>query len=332
MGFKLKWTRVQYFFRKTYRLLFLNMNKEFYVFLLFLGLSILFWFLQSTQATSQTELSIPLRYGKLPENITVTNELPDCIKVAVRDKGSHLYNYHIHRRKLGLELDLLRWRADDGIGRISLEQFKPIIFAKLKPSAQILRISPDSLILYFVEKEQKDLPVKLNAQVALSRQYMLVEEPSIQPAFVRAYAPSSILDSLELVETEFLDLPVLRDSVSMDVKLKAIEGVHFDQTSVRVHFPVEEFTEVRYEIPVTGLDFPENLLLRSFPSKVVVSFLVSKSNYQSVKAEDFQLGISYRDLIESNEDLQSVKLIKTPDYVQRLSLHPDKVECLIEKK
>jgi YbbR domain-containing protein len=186
--------------------------------------------------------------------------------------------------------------------------------------------------LYFVEKEQKDLPVKLNAQVALSRQYMLVEEPSIQPAFVRVYAPSSILDSLELVETEFLDLPVLRDSVSMDVKLKAIEGVHFDQTSVRVHFPVEEFTEVRYEIPVTGLDFPENLLLRSFPSKVVVSFLVSKSNYQSVKAEDFQLGISYRDLIESNEDLQSVKLIKTPDYVQRLSLHPDKVECLIEKK
>ena len=129
MGFKLKWTRVQYFFRKTYRLLFLNKNKEFYVFLLFLGLSILFWFLQSTQATSQTELSIPLRYGKLPENITVTNELPDCIKVTVRDKGSHLYNYHIHRRKLGLELDLLRWRADDFIGRIMLEQFKPFIFA-----------------------------------------------------------------------------------------------------------------------------------------------------------------------------------------------------------
>ncbi|MBP8982285.1 MAG: YbbR-like domain-containing protein, partial [Bacteroidales bacterium] len=66
----------------------MNKNKEFYVFLLFLGLSILFWFLQSTQATSQTELSIPLRYGKLPENITVTNELPDCIKVTVRDKGS----------------------------------------------------------------------------------------------------------------------------------------------------------------------------------------------------------------------------------------------------
>jgi hypothetical protein len=95
---------------------------------------------------------------------------------------------------------------------------------------------------------------------------------------------------------------------------------------------VEEFTEVRYEIPVMGLDFPENLFLRSFPSKVTVSFLVSRSNYQSVKAEDFHLGIYYRDLIESNEDLQSIKLVKTPDYVQRLSLHPDKVECLIEKK
>ncbi len=332
MDFKLKWTQVRKFFRKTYYLLFFNKNKEFYVFLLFLGLSILFWFLQSTQASSQTELSIPLEYGKLPENVIITNELPANIKVTVLDKGSHLYNYHIHRRKLGLELDLLRWRAEEGISRIPLEQLKPAIFAKLKPSAQILRISPDSLILYFVEKEQKDLPVKLNAQIGLSRQYMLVEEPSIQPSFVRAYAPSSILDTLRLIETELLDLPVLKDSISTNVKLKAIEGVHFSQATVRVHLSVEEFTEVRYEIPVMGLDFPENLFLRSFPSKVTVSFLVSRSNYQSVKAEDFHLGIYYRDLIESNEDLQSIKLVKTPDYVQRLSLHPDKVECLIEKK
>ena len=332
MGFKLKWTRVRYFFRKTHRFLFLNRNKEFYVFLLFLALSILFWFLQSTQATSQTELSIPLQYGKLPENTTITNELPASVKVTVRDKGSHLYSYHMQRRKLGIELDLLRWRADDGIGRIPLEQLKPVIFAKLKPGAQILRVSPDSLIIYFVEKEQKDLPVKLNAQIALSRQYMLVEEPTIQPAFVRVYAPSSILDTLRQVETLALDLPVLSDSISVNVKLKAIEGVHFSQASVRVHFPVEEFTEVRYEIAVMGLGFPENLHLRSFPSKVTVSFLVSKSNYQSVKPEDFHLGLSYRDLIESNEDLRSVQLIKIPDYVQRLSLHPDKVEYLIEKK
>lgn len=332
MNLKVKWTQVRKFFRKTYYLLFLNKNKEFYVFLLFLGLSVLFWFLQSTQATSQTELSIPLQYGKLPENVIITNELPGSIRVTVRDKGSHLYNYYTRRRKLGLELDLMRWRVEEGISRIPLEQLKPAIFAKLKPSAQILRISPDSLILYFVEKEQKDLPVKLNAQIGLSRQYMLVEEPSIQPAFVRAYAPTSILDTLRLVETELLDLPVLKDSISLDVKLKIIEGVHFSQASVRVHLPVEEFTEVRYEIPVKGLDFPENLLLRSFPSKVTVAFLVSKSNYQSVKAEDFHLGISYLDLIESNEDLQSIKLIKTPDYVRKLSLHPDKVECLIEKK
>ncbi len=332
MDFKKKWTLVRKFFRKTYNLLFLNKNKEFYVFLLFLGLSILFWFLQSTQATSQAEISIPLQYGKLPENVFITNELPANIKVTVRDKGSHLYNYFTHRRKLSLELDLMRWRAEEGISRIPLEQLKPVLFAKLKPSAQILRISPDSLILYFVEKEQKDLPIKLNAQIGLSRQYMLVDEPSVQPAFIRAYAPSSILDTLRLVETELLELPVLKDSISMNVKLKTIEGVHFSQATVRVHLQVEEFTEVRYEIPVMGLDFPENLHLRSFPSKVTVSFLLSKSNYPLVKPEDFHLGISYRDLIESNEDLQSIKLIKIPDYVRRLSLHPDKVECLIEKK
>ena len=332
MDFKLKWAKARRLFRKTYYLLFSNKNKEFYVFLLFLGLSVLFWFLQSTQAVSQSELSIPLKYGKLPEHIIVTNELPRSIKVTIRDKGSHLYNYFTRRRKLGLELDLLRWREEDGISRIPLEQLKPAIFAKLKPSAQILRISPDSLILYFVEKEQKDLPVKLNAHIGLSQQYMLVEEPSVLPAFVTAYAPASILDTLRQIETEALDLPVLKDSISLNVKLKAIEGVHFSQTTVKVHLPVEEFTEIRYEIPVHGMDFPDNLLLRSFPSKVTVSFLVSRSNYQAVKAEDFRLGISYQDLIKSKEDLQSIQLIKIPEYVRRLSLHPDKVECLIEKK
>lgn len=332
MSFRYRWTKVRIYFRKTCPSLFTIANKELYVFLIFLGLSVLFWFLQSTQSISQTEISIPLKYKALPENIVINGELPPTLKFTITDKGSHLYTYTINRRRLALDIDLMQWSQEEGISRVPIKHLEQTLFAKLKPSAQILRIKPDSLIVRYEAKEQKDLPIKLNAQLDFSQQYMLIKEPSVQPASITVFAAASILDTLSTLETEPLVLSELKDSITLSVKLKKIAGVHYSQSSVKVHLPVEGFTEVHYDLPVLGQDFPSNMFLRSFPSKVTLSFLVNKSNYQLLTADDFKLGIHYKDIVDSKEDLLPVRLIKVPEYVQRLSLHPEKVECLIEKQ
>lgn len=306
-------------------------NKEFLTFLLFLLISAIFWFLQNTQSTIETKLNIPVKYTEVPDNITITNKLISSVQVTLRDKGGYLYGYAFRRKSLSIEINLMNWRTPNGIGKIPIDQLEYRLASKLRPSTQILRISPDSIVVYFVEKESKTLPVHLNIQINPAPQYMLVDNPQLSPAFVTAYAPSGILDSLNVLETVVLKADGISDTTQLEVALKPIDGVQFSQEKIQVSIPIEAFTEQTFSIPVTGIHFPEGYELRAFPTTIQVSFLVCESLYRHIKIDDFQVSVDYQDILKSPNDLSTIKVIKAPKNIKRMILKPEKVDCLIEK-
>jgi hypothetical protein len=85
------------------------------------------------------------------------------------------------------------------------------------------------------------------------------------------------------------------------------------------------------KVPVSGLNFPEEDHLLSFPPEVQVTFLVGVSRYTRIKPEDFIIGIDYQDMMASNSKTMPLKLVKTPSYIRQVRITPLKVDCLIEK-
>ena len=86
------------------------------------------------------------------------------------------------------------------------------------------------------------------------------------------------------------------------------------------------------EVPVVGFDFPKGKILRTFPSKVQVTFQVGLSYFNSISANDFLLGISYLDLQKESGDKANVILQGVPDHVSHIRISPSSIDYLIEEQ
>ena len=72
--------------------------KEALIFFCFVLLSFGFWLLQSLQQEYETDMSIPIRYTNVPDDIIFTNKIPQAINIRIKDKGSALLNYTIGQK------------------------------------------------------------------------------------------------------------------------------------------------------------------------------------------------------------------------------------------
>ncbi len=329
MGF---WKNIRQGFRGLADFLRLSSNRELLSFLFFLALAALAWFLQDAQTEKDGSFNIPVRYSAVPDSITIVNDLPAKARVTIHDKGSVLARYSLMRKSLAMDIDLMVWRSRDGIGHIPLSFYEGRLSSKLKPSSQILRISPDSILVYFVEKERKEVPVRLEADIQLAEQYTLTHEPIVTPSTVTVYAPPAILENLDAVETEHLSVKELKDTMELTVKLKAIEGGQLSQPGVLVCLTSEAYTECTMSVPVGGKNFPDGIQLHAFPQQVQVTFLIAEKYYSGLRVEDFSLCIDYEALRQSPNELQPVLMERFPEQARNIRIRPEKVDCLIEKR
>lgn len=284
------------------------------------------------QDTTEFEISIPMKYNDISDRYIITNKLPATLNVALRDKGTTIYYYYRHKKDLSLDIDPMEWYNDNGYGKIPSGVLESRIRNRLKSSTQILKLKPDTIPFLFVKKESKVVPVVVKNSIALASQYMLTKKPVINPSSIIVFAPSYILSRIDSVFTNNIVLKDLKDTTTCSVRLEEIEGASFHNNSVKVTYYVEEFTENNIIVPVKGIGFPANQFLLSFPSEVKLSFFVGLSNYSDIKETDFQVSVSYEDLINSKNKIHKVRLTKYPAMVRNIRISPEEVDCLIEKK
>lgn len=307
------------------------LNKEVRIFLVFFFLSLLFWWLQSLQEVREVDLRVPIEYSELTTTVSITNDLPKYLTVTLSDKGTNLYYYYRHRKDLTLHLNLMNYYSKQDIGKISISELESQLRRKVMSTTQVLRIAPESIELYFAMKKAKELPIKLNSKLSFAMQHQLADAPDIFPSTVKVFAPESIINTLQYIETETLRLNDLKDSTQVTLALKAIPGVRFETKEVKVTISVEEYTERTFTIPIVAQGFPEGSSLLAFPSKVNVTFFVGLTSYSKLRPNNFEAVVNYKDFMNSSSNQCAVRLIKQPSAIQNVRIQPNTVECLVEK-
>lgn len=306
-------------------------TKELRIFLIFLGISCFFWLLQSLQEVREVEMRVPVIYSELPARISITNELPSYVFVTVRDKGTNLYYYYRHRKELTIRLNVLDYYHKEDIGKIPASIIESLLREKLMTSTQLVRISPDFIPVFFAPKKAKRIPIHLVSNLNFAAQYMMSDTPFIHPSTIEVFAPASIIQTINRVETEILSIDELKDTVLVTVGLKPIKGAKFSVNTVEVRLCVEEFTERTFTLPVEGVNFPDGHSLLSFPPTVNIRFFIGLSVYKKIQASDFQVVVDYKNLFISKNNVCKVRLAKRPEVVQNIRIQPESVECLSEK-
>ena len=319
-------------FKVVGNFLFSSLNKEFLIFLFFLLLSGAFWLMMALNETYEEELKVPVRLVGMPRNAVMTDEPADTVKVTVRDKGFTLVTYKYGHWFRPLTFKFATYANEDqGHGAIPAADIIKQVQSQLYGSSKLLSVKPEKLDFYFTYGASKKVPIRFRGKISTSKSYYLAHT-EFSPMMVTAYANKKVLDELKYVEIEPFNYRNLQDTIHQNVRLQKIRGVKLVPSTVRLSVYPDVLTEESIEVPVSAVNMPAGMVLRTFPSRVTVRFTIGASQFRMIRPEQFNVVVDYQALAENPSDKCTLQLRSVPSSVSKAKLELDKVDYLLEQQ
>lgn len=319
----------QHLVQKTRSTLQTPQCREFLFFLFFIFIASVFWTLQTLNETYTTEVNVPLRIKNVPENVVFTSDIPQNLNLTIEDKGTILTKYKLGKKISPIVLDFSEYKSNHI--RILTSELEKKILSQLVVSTKLQDISPDTIEIFYSQSEGKKIPVRIQGNATPKHQYYITKR-NISPDSVIVYAPNNILKTLNEAYTLPFHLTEVADTMSYMAEIAPQKGVKFIPEKVKIQFQADILTEKTISVPIIGIDFPAHTQLKTFPSKVNVSFQVGMHNFKEATADNFTIGINYHTLqqLTSNERCEP-EVIAAPNFVSNIRISPTNVEYLIEQ-
>lgn len=306
-------------------------SREILIFVFFLFVSFFFWGLRTLNETYQSELEIPFEITHVPENVIITSEVPTSVRLKVEDRGTVLLNYLLGKTFVPVRVDYNSFVRKGSRMSISAYEVQKLVATQLNSTTKLLSIRPDVFDYFIAQGSGKTVPVVLNARKDTYNQYY-VSSVRFEPETVKVYAPEHLADSLMAASVEDVSMKGITGNYTQKVKIVSRPGVKFVPDEVNMKVEVDVYSEKTVEVPILGIDFPEGKTLRTFPSRVQVSFQVGLKSFKTVTAEDFLVTVSYADVLKHQGDKVPLTLKVAPDNINHPRLSVKEVEYLIEER
>ena len=302
---------------------------DFPVFLLFLVITFFFWWSQTMNQSYETVMKVPVNLIDVPDNVRVTMPPVKYINVSLSGKGSALRKSGRRGGRHILSISSDAFNMTQGRASFSTLRLRDSIISLLPVSVTIKSISPDSLVYLYSMQRSVMLPVEFNGTTESQDQFFL-ERIEFNPDSVSAMVLLSDTTVHHAV-VEAGTVVLSADTVIRTMPLKRLPGVIFSADEVEMRVVSQQYTEKSLEVPITGVNFPDYLSLKSFPSKAVVTVWVKMSEYDKVTASDFQVVVDYNDIAGSDASKVRVRIFTQPANVRNVRLQTRTVDYLMEK-
>lgn len=305
-------------------------NKQFLIFLFFLMLSAAFWLFQTLNETYEQDFSVPVELKNVPENVVITTELPKTVQLRLRDKGVALLNYIYGKELRPVVIDYNAYANSRGHARILSADVLRQMLPRLSPGTQVVSLRPDTLEFFYNFGLCKTVPVRMQGSIRTGRIYHLSDVVYSRDS-VKVYASKAILDTITGAYLSPIHIRDLTDTTVINAPIQPIRGAKFEPSEVTLSLFVDRLVEKTVSVPVQWVNFPATKTLRTFPSKVNVTFQVGMGMYRKVTAESFVLVINYEQLLENKENTCRLSLKTIPPGVSHVRISPQEVEYVIEE-
>ena len=198
---------------------------------------------------------------------------------------------------------------------------------------QILGFTPDTLYFDFTNRAVKRVPVQISMDVKYRKQYGLMNDISIRPAYVTISGPGNIVNRIKSWKTDSVKLNDVFETVNTRVKLLPVHESNLTvyPRDVQVQIPVDEFTEKTVEVPIKLINNRNYYNVKIFPQKVKVTFTISLSRYNDTDEDLFEATADL-DLWKNNGySMLPVKITHQPDYSRIVKVEPTNIDFIIKK-
>lgn len=311
--------------------LFSKINKEFLIFLFFLCLSAVFWMALALNETYDKEIEVTVRISDVPSGVVITGDTETTVRVSIRDKGYFLMSYLYGKAIKPVDVDYATYIKSQDVVRITSAELQKMIYKQLYGSSKILSVKPDKCEFYYTKGDSKTVTVELNGKIQAAPGHY-ISRIYFTPETVSAYASESVIDSVTTALTEHISILNITDTVTQTVGLKSANGVKYLPAEVTITVCPDIMTEETIEVPVTAVNMPEGMTLRTFPAKVGVTFTVGASAFRNISADGFTVVADYNEIARDTSDKCKIYLRSYPKDVSSASLKTQQVDYIIESQ
>lgn len=304
-------------------------------FLVCLLLSGIFWFIHVLSLEyGDQKIKVPVLFVNLPTGRLMPGNLPDSLEVKVTASGFSLLTLEWMSLQKPLELDLSRARSIGGGNyAIVTNAQRYSIKTGMGKEIEVTRVLPDTVIIAFEGKMEKNVPVRPLADITCAPSFRIGDSLHATPDYVTISGPEALLERISFVETEARTFTNVTENIDEDVRLVLPEGVtqvSVQPSTVHIHAGIGKYTEGRFTIPLNTINVPPNVDLKTFPDKVDVIFQVPVEDFASIKPEMFRAVADYHKLQGGSQSLQ-VEIVRAPIVIRQLRAEPAAVDFIIRK-
>lgn len=313
-----------------------KIRNELYIFSICLVISIFIWFLIALSKEVYTTLEYPVKFVHTPADMVLVNEPDSILSFRISSGGFELFTLQYLSAKNPIEIDLrnISLEKQDGFytGIFNTSRLSDDIRKQYRFSEELVSISPENLYFRFEPLTGKMVPVVSGLKLEFQKQFRLSDSITFTPAEVKVIGPRNLIDKITRVETEAKPVSGIEGSVSGTCMLKKpVENEQLALLPDQVAFAInaERYTESTLLVPV--LPANKNQIVKIFPEKVNVTFLVSLSNFKRINPDLFHAVI---EVPESDEIKVKapVRLANVPGFIEVTKIDPPEVDFLVIQK
>ncbi len=299
---------------------FLDSDRAILILCVFIAL--VFWVLVKLSQTFYTVADVQINY-QLPVGKSFVTSPPSNAIATLKGTGWDLISHYMKSEKSEVEFEIKNVTSQAINAGLLIDKIQQTV----QSGIEINDVNMDFIFVEIESETESKVPVKLNHQIKLAKQFQLTDSIIIEPAEIILTGPSTEVENFKLWETKVLELENIKKDQSVEIELLPSDNkeIYLSHSKVTVHLKVEQFTEKSMFIPITIKNAPDSL--KTFPEKAMLTCNVRLSKYNEVDRNSFELAVDLKGIpLNSEKNTIPVLISKKPAYIDRLDIKPKSVE------
>ena len=307
-------------------------GRRFYVFVISLILASGFWLLNALNKTYSEAVTISLKYINLPENRAFSPIPNNNIKIDLTGDGYSLIQIQqiAEEDTVVIDLNTIDFVSirEKKRAQLPTSQIISELKSELNNNVNISRVNVDTIEIVTEIGVNKELLVKPNYSISLTKGMVLKRPVYTVPATIETIGPVSVLENMDELQTEHIVLDEVSEYV--EIELKLAYNTRFlkpEFKTVKLVAEVEALTEGEITVPVHISGLPKNKRLRLLPNQISVKYSTGLSHYDVISPELFDVIVKYEDVIKNSSKIP-VYIRAVPSYVNVIQYYPEQIGYL----
>ncbi len=302
------------------------------VFFAFLGCSAAIWFINALSQTYVSTAAFDLEYENFPEGYLFEGASKKELDVKIRAGGFQFLGFNFKNKKV--RIDVSEAKKNNSKFYVPENDYRTQIEKQMTGSMALLEIDNDTLFLDMLPVVTKKLPVRPRVKMNLAQNYLLDGEILMTPDSISVMGPKDEIDSITQIRTEKITLPDLTSDFVEELSLfksPKLKNTSYSGSTVILSGKIARFSEKIFEVPVTVINLPDNLDVKTFPDKVSVICKAKMNRLKELQQTDFQVVADYKAKKKEASKALSLVLRKKPEGLHSVKLKETEVEYIVKK-